>query len=138
MKNKVVLDTNCLLASLSRKGKYYSVWNGLQEGRYVLCVSTEIILEYQEIIAQKTNEFIAENVIQTLLNCNNVVCYEPAFHLHLIEKDNDDNKFVDCAIASGALFIVSNDHHYDILETISFPKVDVIKIQQFVEFLQHQ
>ena len=91
MKNKVVLDTNCLLASLSRKGKYYSVWKGLQEGRYVLCVSTEIILEYQEIIAQKTNEFIAENVIQTLLNCNNVVCYEPAFHLHLIEKDNDDN-----------------------------------------------
>lgn len=67
-----------------------------------------------------------------------MVCYEPAFHLHLIEKDNDDNKFVDCAIASGALFIVSNDHHYDILETISFPKVDVIKIQQFVEFLQQQ
>ena len=58
--------------------------------------------------------------------------------LVLIERDNDDNKFVDCAIASGALFIVSNDHHYDILETISFPKVDVIKIQQFVEFLQHQ
>ena len=103
--------------------------------RRALCVSTEIILEYQEIIAQKTNEFIAENVIQTLLNCNNVVCYEPAFHLHLIEKDNDDNKFVDCAIAAHAKCIVTNDHHYDVLKTIPFPKVEVVSL---VDFLKYQ
>ena len=87
MKNKVVLDTNCLLASLSRKGKYYSVWKGLQEGRYVLCVSTEIILEYQEIIAQKTNEFIAENVIQTLLNCNTMIDCLFSVLLHFLLSD---------------------------------------------------
>lgn len=135
MNNRVVLDTNCLLASLSKRGEYYSVWKGLQEGKYTLCVSTEIILEYQEIIAQKTNEFIAENVVQTLLNCKNVVCIEPAFRMCLIEKDKDDNKFVDCAIASGAYFIVSEDKHYDILEKIPFPKVDVVKLREFVEIL---
>lgn len=138
MKSKIVLDTNCLLSSLSRRGRYYSVWKGLQEGKYILYVSTEIILEYQEIISQKTNEFIANNVIQTILNCKNVVCIEPSYHMHLIEQDNDDNKFVDCAIAAGASFIVSNDKHYNILETIPFPKVDVISLQEFVYLLTQQ
>ncbi len=92
-------------------------------------------MEYQEIIALKTNEFVAENVVQTLLNCKNVVCLEPTFRMGLIENDEDDNKFVDCAIAAGACFIVSEDRHYDVLEKIPFPKVDVIKLKEFVEIL---
>lgn len=124
MNSRVVLDTNCLLASLSKRGEFFSIWKGLQEGKYTLCVSTEIMLEYQEIIAQKTNEFVAENVVQTLLNCKNVVCFEPTFRMHLIQKDEDDNKFVDCAIASGAYFIVSEDRHYDVLEKIPFPNLN--------------
>ena len=135
MSSRVVLDTNCLLASLSKKGEYYAVWKGLQEGKYILCVSTEIILEYQEIIAQKTNEFVATNVVQTLLNCKNVLCFEPTFRMGLIEEDKDDNKFVDCAIAARAYFIVSEDRHYDVLEKISFPKVDVVKLKEFMEIL---
>ena len=135
MKTKVVLDTNCLLASLSKRGNYYSVWKGLQEGKYVLCVSTEILFEYQEIIAQKTNEYVATNVVQMLLNNDNVVCVEPSFHMGLIEADKDDNKFVDCAIAAGAFFIVSEDKHYEVLDKIPFPKVDVVKLQEFVEIL---
>lgn len=67
--SKIVLDTNCLIASLSKRGKYYTVWKGLQEGKYILCVSNEILDEYQEIIERKTNAYIAENVIQFLINC---------------------------------------------------------------------
>lgn len=52
--NKIVLDTNCLLASLSKKGNYFKIWRGLQEGKYTLCVSNEILEEYEEIIADKT------------------------------------------------------------------------------------
>ena len=33
-KRKIVLDTNCLIASLSRRGQYYLVWKGLQAGEY--------------------------------------------------------------------------------------------------------
>lgn len=61
---RVVLDTNCLIASLSRTSESYDVWRGLQEGRYTLCVSNEILMEYAEIIARKTTPLIAENVIQ--------------------------------------------------------------------------
>ena len=47
----------------------------------------------------------------------------------------DDNKFVDCAIAAEAKCIVTNDHHYDVLNTIPFPKVEVVSL---VEFIGHQ
>ena len=40
---RIVLDTNCLLASLSKRGAYFNVWRGLQEGKYTLCVSNEIL-----------------------------------------------------------------------------------------------
>ena len=68
MKKRIVLDTNCLISSLSRTSDSYEVWRGLYEGRYILCVSNEILTEYQEIIGQKITPEIAENVIQFLIN----------------------------------------------------------------------
>ena len=63
---KIVLDTNCLLASLSRQGRTYPAWKAFQEGRYILCVTNEILEEYEEIIAQKTTASIAKNVIDLI------------------------------------------------------------------------
>lgn len=135
MKSRIVLDTNSLISSLSRKGKYYPIWKGLQEGKYILCVSNEIILEYLEIIERKTNRFVAENVIQFLLNSRFVENHEPSFNFRLIETDPDDNKFVDCAIASGARCIVSNDKHYKVLHDILFPHIEVVTISAFLKRL---
>ena len=44
-----------------------------------------------------------------------------------------DTEFVDCAIAAGAKYIVSNDRHYDILKKINYPKVDVIPLDEFIK-----
>ena len=46
-------------------------------------------------------------------------------------NDEDDNKFVDCAIASNADFIVSHDRDFNVLQQIDFPKVLVINSDQF-------
>lgn len=53
----------------------------------------------------------------------------------MIEIDEDDNKFVDCAFTAGASCIVSNDAHFKILNEIDFPKIFVLKIQEFVDLL---
>lgn len=128
---KVVLDTNCLLVSLSRRGRYFHIWRALQKGEYTLCVSNEILDEYEEIISQKTNSTIASNVLQTLLNAPSIETINTYFRFNLISVDPDDNKFVDCAIAANASFIVSNDAHFDALKEIKFPVVDVKKLQEF-------
>lgn len=95
---RVVLDTNCLLASLSSRSENFRVWRALHEGAYTLCVSNEILAEYEEMIALKTNKTVAENVINALVDSDYVEFVDPQFHLRLIETDPDDNKFVDCAL----------------------------------------
>lgn len=132
---RIVLDTNCLLASLSRRGAYFNVWKGLQEGKYTLCASNEILEEYEEIIAQKTNSVIASNVVQTLLNAPSVELIDAFFRFDLIKNDPDDNKFVDCAIAGNATFVVSNDSHFDVLKEIDFPKLILKSLQEFAAML---
>ena len=133
---RVVLDTNCLLASLSSRSESFRVWRALHEGAYTLCVSNEILAEYEEIIARKTNKTVAENVINALVDSDYVEFVDPQFHLSLIEADPDDNKFVDCAFAANATFIVSNDKHFDVLKEIAFPKISVLKLQSFLSMLK--
>lgn len=133
---RIVLDTNCLISSLSKRGQYYLVWKGLQTGKYVLCVSTDILEEYAEIIAQKMSVQVAMNVIHLLLESEFVELINPYFGLQLIEEDHDDDKFVDCAFAANATFIVSDDKHYNVLKDISFPKILVLKLKEFLGLLQ--
>lgn len=134
--NKVVLDTNCLIMALSQHSEFYPVWLGIRTGRYILCVTNDIIAEYREIIAQKTSSVVAENVIGVLSECPFVEFYDPRYHLELIQADPDDNKFVDCAFAANATYIVSNDRHFDVLQRIEFPKIQVLKLIEFLQTLK--
>lgn len=134
-KTKIVLDTNCLLASISSKSENYRVWKGFQQGRFVLCVSNDILEEYEEIIAKKTNVIVAGNIINAIVESEFVDFIDPQFHFELITNDNDDNKFVDCAIAANATYIVSEDKHFDVLKEIPFPKLLVIGLKDFLQTL---
>lgn len=134
---RVVLDTNVLIASLSRRGSYYSVWKGFQEGKYTLCISNDILEEYIEIIGEKMTPEIAEHVADLLLKSENVELIYPQFRLGLITADPDDNKFVDCAFAANATYIVSNDSHFDELNNVDFPLLLVLKLKEFLEKLQN-
>ena len=132
----IVLDANCLISSFSKRGNYFNVWRGLHSDKYILYVSNEILEEYEEIISMKTNALIASNVIQALLNSPYMSLIDPHYHFHLIHADKDDNKFVDCAIAAGADYLVSNDAHFKVLSTVSFPKLSVIDLASFSDLLE--
>ena len=94
--------------------------------------------EYQEIIEQQTTTQIAENVILLIMNSINVKYVDPHFRLQLITSDPDDNKFVDCAIASGADYIVSEDSHFDILARTPFPMFNVLTMDEFLQKLSQR
>ena len=129
-----MLDTNCLLISLSRRGAYYTVWKEFFSEKYILCYTNEILSEYEEILSQKMGGDIAGNVIKAIISRKNTVRLDVHFRFNLIQAD-PDNKFVDCAIAANASFIVSQDHHFDVLHAIDFPKVELIGIDEFVSLL---
>ena len=123
---KIVLDTNCLLQALPLKSPYHRIWKLVLDGEISLCVNTEILEEYGEIISAKTNAEIGKNVVEAIVHLSTTVFQNTYVHFGLIEDDVDDNKFVDCAIAADAKCIVSNDSHFKVLDTISWPKVVVV------------
>lgn len=135
MKRHIVLDTNCILQSLSQRSEYYEAWYGFIQGKYILCITNEILEEYSEIISSHMSPLAAQLTIEAILRANNVRRIDARFHFNLITADIDDNKFVDCAIAANADYIVSEDHHFDILQRIPFPHVTVKKLKSFCEEL---
>ena len=131
--NPVVIDTNCLLQIIARKSPYRPIWDAFLEGRYNLCVSNEILDEYQEILGQQITPTIAENVVLLILNQENVQLVNPYFRMGLITADPNDNKFVDCAFAAGADYLVSEDSHFSILRKTPFPLLNLVTLDEFME-----
>ncbi len=135
---RIVLDTNCLVPVIVPGSPSNDVWQAFRKGLYTLCVSTEILLEYEEILMYLTNDReFTTFVIEAISNSPNVVKITPHYHFNLITADPDDNKFVDCAITAGATYIVSNDKHFKELENYDFPKVDVRTLREFVDIIRN-
>jgi putative PIN family toxin of toxin-antitoxin system len=128
---KIVLDTNIIWVSISRRSKTHWVISELIKGTYILCVTTDILDEYEEIISQKLGQDTAKSIMELLDNLPNVEHITKYYRWELIEQDYDDNKFADCAIACNANYLATNDNHFKILRNIAFPKVNVINVDEF-------
>ena len=129
----VVLDTNVLLVSIAKKSRYRIIFDNLLDNKFNLIISNDILSEYTEIIAQKANVNVANNISEMLLALSNVQKQDVFYKWNLIEADKDDNKFVDCAIAGNADYLVSNDKHFNCLKEIEFPKLSLLTIDEFIE-----
>jgi len=133
---KVVIDTNCLLVSLSISSRYYCLWRAFCDKQFTICYTTDIINEYSEILSRFFHHQMVNDVINDLLFAPNVIKADIYFRWNLITADLDDNKFVDCALNAGADFIVTNDRHFNVLKSLSFPPIKVIDIDSFKNILK--
>lgn len=125
---RIVLDTNCLLMSIPRMSPYHQILLDFLAGKYLLCISNEVVLEYEEILTRKVGSLVANNIINAILASSNTIFINPQKRYQLIKSDPDDNKFVDCAISANAKYIVSQDHHYDVIRfnpEFDFTAIDI-------------
>ena len=132
---KIVLDTNCLVVCLPVTSPYYCLWKAFRDMRITLCYTTDIINEYSEILERFYHQQFASDIINELLLSPNVIKADSYYKWNLITADPDDNKFVDCALNTGADYIVTNDHHFNVLQTLGFPPIKVINIETFKSIL---
>lgn len=136
--DNIVIDTNSLIMSISSRSLYHKIWQSFLAGDFMLCISNEILEEYAEVIARNISVDAARYVIYTIMERANVRQIVPSYRWNLIETDPDDNKFVDCAIAANAKFIVTEDRHFNVLKDIAFPSVPVINIDEFLNELEQR
>jgi putative PIN family toxin of toxin-antitoxin system len=131
----VVLDTNVLLVSISSRSKYHWLYQALLYNKFRIAITQDILLEYQEIIETHWNAHVALDVVRSLTELPNAFFTSVHYKLGLIDADEDDNMFVDCAFAANADYIVTHDRHFNILKTIPFPRIPLLDIHQFKDLL---
>ena len=135
---KVVLDCNILVMCLTSRSSYHIIYKALIQRKFHLAISSEILLEYEEVLQQKYNVITAKSFVALLKELPNVQFYTPFYNWMLIHADPDDNKYTDCAIAGSANFIVTEDKHFAVLKTIPFPKITVLSIDEFIHLLSEK
>ena len=127
----VVLDCNILVISLTSRSPYHKIYQSLVAGRFDLIVTNDIVLEYYEIIERKYGKTTADAFTALLTQLPNVHFIDIYYRWNLIDADPDDNKYCDCAVAGQADYIVTEDNHFSILQTIAFPPLQAIGIDYF-------
>lgn len=133
-----MIDTNVLLVSVSDRSKYHWLFRCIIDKKISIAFTNDILTEYEEQIGLHWHPSVASDVIRTLLELFNAKKIDPYFHWNLIYQDEDDNKFVDCAFASNADFIVTNDADFNILHQVTFPSVNVVSLSGFKNVLLEQ
>ena len=131
----VVLDTNVVLSARAAGHPHYVLVLALAAGVIRLAVSTEILLEYEEIITANAGADRWRQFASVLEGAGelhgNVLHIAPSFRFHLIAADADDNKFADCAIAAEADWIITDDRHFDALKTAGY-KPQPVTPEEFI------
>jgi len=126
-----VIDTNCLLASIPPQSSYYWLYQAFRDEKFEWLISNEILAEYEEKLGDYYSERTANIVLNILSVAPNVTYAEPYFKWNLIDKDPDDNKFVDLSISGNADFLVTNDKHFSPLKDLDFPKLNIVNLEEF-------
>jgi len=131
----IVLDTNCLIQILPKKASHRWLFDEIQDNTIELAVTTEILLEYEEIIDMIFSPGVGNDLVELLLSLDSTRLVEPSYRWTVVAKDADDDKYVDCAVAANADYLISNDKHFAVLDTIEFPKIERLKLNQVKESL---
>lgn len=133
---KLVLDTNVLITTLNRKNPEFAIYTAFEQKSFDWIVSTEVLAEYEEKLADFYSETTANLVFDILCTATNVVFTEPFFRWGIIQEDPDDNKFADLAISASADGLLTFDRHYQIFKDLPFPKLTIIHPNDFKVFMQ--
>lgn len=129
---KVVIDTNVLMSGIFFKGPPHDIINLWQENIFELFVSEEILDEYTRV-ADELSEKLSSSILSKILNLLSMraTIVEPVKLPHKICVDEDDDKFIACALAGKATVIVSGDKH--LLDQNGVFNLEILKPRMFLD-----
>ena len=129
---KVVLDTNVLVSGIFFTGPPHDILQAWTSGRFDLVVSPETLEEYRRVVHELARKFPATEVDSLLdfVTVNSLICAAPPLPEPVCD-DPDDDKFLACALAAQARFIVTGDKA--LLRKDGFGGVTIVTPRQFVD-----
>jgi len=133
---KVVLDTNVLVSALLFKGSLSKMVDLWKAGRIKPAFSRATFQEFKKVLTYPKFALIP-NEILVLLEEEVLPYFEVVKVIKEVIgicRDPEDDKFLSCALASGAAFIVTGDD--DLLVLKQFETAKIIKPADFIQYLE--
>lgn len=129
---RVVVDTNVFISSFfgGNPREIIELW---KSGRLVLCLSRPIVDEYVEVLRRMglQSEPELEELLSLFANGFHVLFTAKTPTLNIVEKDPDDNKFIECAVALDSEFIISGDRA--VQEIKNYMSIKIQSPKQFLD-----
>lgn len=136
---RIVLDANIFVSSLlSTKGNPKYIVSAWQQGTFDLLISIPILSEIGRVlryprIAKRHGQ--DEAAIQRFLKLleNEAILVEPGEVLRVVKEDESDNRYLECAVAGKAHYLISGDNH--LLEIGEYRGILILPPATFVTLL---
>lgn len=133
---RVVLDTNVVVSALLFRGRLSRLRALWKKKAFTIIASKEIVGEYLSVLAyHKFN--LTEKDIQYIVSEELLPYIEPAEPVRAavkVCKDPDDDKFLACAEAAKADFIVSGDAH--LLNLKKYKGPPIVTAEKFLKMFK--
>lgn len=132
---KIVIDNNVFISGIFWKGAPNEIIKLAEEEKLEISATLEIIDELFGVL--KRNKFAKlyeeaatelEYIFRKIFEL--VKIYSCKTAVRIIKEDPSDDKFLACALASGADFIISGDKH--LLKLKSFQNIPIITPREFL------
>lgn len=137
---KVVLDANVYVSSMvNNQGNPKRIMAMWERGDFYVLVSESIIdevghvLRYPRIVKRhKQDEKAIKRFLKLL--ASEAVIVEPAAALDVVQEDESDNRYLECAIEGKAQYVVSGDQH--LLKLGEYKGIVIVPPAAFVALLE--
>lgn len=129
---KVILDTNVFISGIFFTGPPSQILKAWENRSFQIVISKHILSEYQRVAESLSSKFPSIDIIPIIelftIHCEFVDTH--GVNISVCE-DPDDDKFIECAVASKCKTIVSGDKH--LLKLTGYDGIAVLKPRQFLD-----
>jgi putative PIN family toxin of toxin-antitoxin system len=131
---RAVLDTNVWTGAILRRSAAHTIYLRAEAGEYTAVTSHPILHEIVRVL----RAYFAlpdDSTYQWWLRLTRLCDVVQVFSLlNVIERDPDDNKFIECALDGRCEYIVSQDG--DLLDLGSYAGMQIVKVGRFLRLLE--
>ncbi|MDE5775664.1 MAG: putative toxin-antitoxin system toxin component, PIN family [Treponemataceae bacterium] len=128
---RIVIDTNVVASGIVFGGKPERLLELAIKNDVEMCVSPQILAEYDEIIARLSAKYPNRTIAISLKDLTDNALLVTPSQTVTVCRDPDDNKFIECAMEGKCLYIVSGDN--DLLDLRSYADVEIVTVAEFFE-----
>ena len=132
---RIVIDTNIWVSGLLWKGLPWELLHLAESEEIEVCMAPAMIEELTRVLAYPK---LQSRLQQLRLSSEELITYAielssifeiPEDNSILVKDDPDDDIFLQCAIASGAAYVVSGDYH--LLDLKAYADIPILTVQEF-------